>query len=118
MALTWVVSREVAISAAPKSVIFTSVPSRYRMFAGLMSRCVTPSLCANSSAREHLNTISTTWSTGSSASGPREALERAAVDVLHDDVGQLLVGHRVVDLADVRMRSLPASEASVRNSLR
>ncbi len=33
-------------------------------------------------------------------------LQRAAVDVLHDDVVQLVVGHRVVDLADVRVLQL------------
>ncbi len=68
MALTCVVTAEV-MSAAPKSVIFTSVSLVWRMFAGLMSRCVTPALCANSSARVHLNTISTMRSTGSSISG-------------------------------------------------
>ena len=71
-----------------------------------MSRCVTPALCANSSARVHLKTISTMRSTGSSI-GPAELLQRAAVDVFHDDVVQGFVGDRVVDLADVRVLELP-----------
>src|SRR6185503_13488899 len=65
---TCVVSPE-AIRAAPKSVIFTSVSPVCRMLAGLISRCVTPSLCANSSARVHLKMISTVRSTGSSVCG-------------------------------------------------
>ena len=33
-------------------------------------------------------------------------LERATFDVFHDDVAALVVGHRVVDGADMRMRQL------------
>jgi hypothetical protein len=69
MPATCVVSAPEAISAAPKSVIFTSVSPVCRMFAGFMSRCVTPSLCANSSARVHLKMISTMRSTGSKDDG-------------------------------------------------
>ncbi len=58
-----------AISAAPKSVTLISVSPAKRMFAGFMSRWVMPTLCANSSARVHLKTISTTFCTGSRPSG-------------------------------------------------
>ena len=39
-------------------------------------------------------------------------LERAALDVLHDDVAALLVGHGVEDGGDMRMRQL-AGERSL-----
>jgi hypothetical protein len=78
----------VVVIAEPKSVILMSVPPTIRMFAGLMSRCVTPSLCAKSSARVHLKMISTILSSGSRFSGTQNA---------HD---------RVVDLGDVRVGEL------------
>ena len=45
IALTWVVKLD-EMSAAPKSVIFTSVSPVCRMLAGLMSRWMMPSVCA------------------------------------------------------------------------
>ncbi len=70
MPVTWVVSPELMI-AEPKSVILMSVPPAptSRMLAGLMSRWVTPSLCAKSSARVALNAISTILSSGRSSPG-------------------------------------------------
>src|SRR3972149_1443088 len=59
----------VVISAAPKSEILMVVSSESRMFAGLMSRWATPSLCAKSSARGHLKMISTILSIGIRAAG-------------------------------------------------
>ena len=71
-----------------------------------MSRCVMPILCAKSSARVHLKTISTDLVDRQQVLRRAEPLQRAAVHVLHHDVVRRFVGDRVVDLADVRVLQL------------
>jgi hypothetical protein len=75
------------------------------MLAGLMSRCVMPAWKAKSSARVHLKMISTTRSTGSSGR-PHNRFQRAAGDVFHDDVAEVVVDDGIVGLHDVRVRQL------------
>jgi hypothetical protein len=43
---------------------------------------------------------------GSSRSGEQTDLQGAAGDILHDDVAELVVDHRIVGLDDVRVRQL------------
>jgi hypothetical protein len=59
----WCEELTLRLIAAPKSVTFTSVSPARRMFAGLMSRCTSPSWLTYSSAFPHLKMTSTALST-------------------------------------------------------
>ena len=75
--------------ARPKSVSLTrSMQFSSRMFAGLMSRCTTPWACAAARARAAWVPIRKISLHLERARGVEPFLERAAGDVLHDEVRQ------------------------------
>src|ERR1700675_3735100 len=87
------------IAAEPKSVILMSLFSFSMMFAGLMSRWITPCCDAYSSARAHVDHLD--HGTDAQQIGRLgKALQRAAFDILHDNVRILVFGHGIVNLHD------------------
>ena len=87
--------------AMPKSITFTR-PSRVTMmFAGLMSRWITPWAWAAASASATFSAISAALAGGEPAAAGEVLREGPALDVLHHDVVRLAVHAGVVDVDDV-----------------
>jgi hypothetical protein len=93
--------------ARPKSPMRTSVGSvAYRMFPGLMSRCVTPRAWREGQGARALEGDLEHLLHRQQGVRGAEALHRAARDIFHHDVARILADARVEDLGDVGVLEL------------